>query len=237
MVQSIMIRLSLHILFVIHLLFCPLLFAQVVEPKFDTFPATIVHAFHQDSQGFIWIGTQEGLLRYDGYTYKHYNHTPFDSTSLSNDWVFDIEEDQLGNLWIATFGGGLSYFDQKTEKFTRFSGSVEKSHNMHITKIIVNEDGSIWFSGSMHSLTHLKLDFDKTPHYTHYDFSDEPVAKSFPSKNTALTVHKDKQGKIWVGMATEGLIRFDPVSQDKKQYKHDPENSQSISHNTISSTL
>jgi signal transduction histidine kinase/DNA-binding response OmpR family regulator/streptogramin lyase len=209
--------------------------AQVVEPKFETFSATIVHAFHHDSQGFIWIGSQEGLLRFDGYTYKPYSYTPFDSNSLSNDWVFDIEEDHLGNLWIGTFGGGLNYFDQKTEKFTRFSGTTEKNQNSHITKIIVNEDGSIWFSGSMHSLTHLKLDLDKKPHYTHYDFSNEPVAKSFPTKNTALTAHKDKQGIIWIGMATEGLIRFDPVTEEIIQYKHDPENNQSISHNTISS--
>lgn len=209
--------------------------AQTVEPKFDTFPATIAHAFHQDSLGFIWIGTQEGLLRYDGYTFKHYNHIPFDSTSLSNDWVLDIEEDHHGNLWIGTFGGGLNYFDQKTEKFTRFSGSAENNQNAHITKIIVNDDGSLWFSGSMHSLTHLKPGLDGKPDYTHYDLFDEPIIKSFPTKNSAQTLHQDKQGTIWIGMATEGLIRFDPVTEEKKQYKHDPDNPHSISHNTISS--
>jgi ligand-binding sensor domain-containing protein/signal transduction histidine kinase len=211
-----------------------LLFSQIVEPKFDAFPAAVAQCCHQDSFGFMWIGTHEGLLRYDGLTIKQYSHIPFDSTSLSNNWVFDIAEDRRGNLWVATFGGGLNYFDQRTELFRHFSGTSGTIENNFITKLIVDDDGSLWFSSLMYALTHLKLDDYGNPQYTHYTFFDEPVTKSIPTKNSALTLCKDKQGLIWIGMATAGLIRFDPRTGDTKNFQHDPQNPLSISNNTIS---
>jgi len=211
-----------------------LLNSQTTEPKFDTFPASIVQAFYQDAQGFMWIGTQEGLLRYDGYTFKHYSHTPFDSTSISNNWVSDIKEDKHGNLWIATFGGGLNYFDQKTERFRRFSGYSDQDKINFISKIVVNSDESIWFTSTIHSLTHLKPGKSGQPEYTTYRFFEESAAKQAKTKNSALTLHKDKDGIIWVGMATEGLVRFDPATGNMKQLKNEPNNLNSISHNTVS---
>lgn len=83
-------------------IFLPL-YAQFVEPKFDKLPPVLIsNCVLQDSYGFIRIGDQGGLLKYDGYKFKRYSQIPFDSTSLSSNWVMAIKEDKIGNLWVGT---------------------------------------------------------------------------------------------------------------------------------------
>ncbi|HEY9113779.1 MAG TPA: two-component regulator propeller domain-containing protein [Bacteroidales bacterium] len=83
-------------------------------------PQNSVNCIMQDSQGFIWIGTQDGLCRYDGYQFKIYQNKADSKNSLSNNYVWHIAEDKEGIIWIATFGGGVNRFDPETEKFTHF---------------------------------------------------------------------------------------------------------------------
>jgi ligand-binding sensor domain-containing protein len=79
----------------------------------------MVNTIHQDRKGFMWLGTKAGLNRYDGYRFTIFQNSPFDSTSLSNNYVRTIFEDRQGRLWIGT-DGGLSCFDPAMEKFRRF---------------------------------------------------------------------------------------------------------------------
>src|SRR5512138_5506 len=67
-----------------------------------------VHVAFQDSRGFMWFGTQDGLNRYDGYTFKTFKPDPDVATSLSDRWITSIIEDQDGYLWVATRQGGLN---------------------------------------------------------------------------------------------------------------------------------
>src|SRR5574339_416633 len=64
----------------------------------------------QDSRGYLWIGTQDGLNRYDGYGFKIFKHDPDDPTSLSHNSILAVAEDTNGYLWIGTWGGGLNRF-------------------------------------------------------------------------------------------------------------------------------
>ena len=79
-----------------------------------------IECITQDASGFIWIGTQDGLNKYDGYNFKIHNHDPANPNSLSNNVVYSIYEDHTGILWVGTFQGGLNKFDPQTEKFTHF---------------------------------------------------------------------------------------------------------------------
>src|SRR6266545_3744229 len=79
-----------------------------------------VHVILQDSRGFMWFGTEDGLNRYDGYTFKTFKPDPDVPTSLSDRWINSIVEDQEGYLWIATRQGGLNRYDPRTEEFTRY---------------------------------------------------------------------------------------------------------------------
>ena len=72
----------------------------------------------EDSLGFIWIGTMDGLNRYDGYAFKTFLYDPLAADSISDSSVLSICEDREGYLWIGTTSGGLNRFDRRTEKFT-----------------------------------------------------------------------------------------------------------------------
>jgi signal transduction histidine kinase/ligand-binding sensor domain-containing protein len=70
----------------------------------------------QDSEGYIWIGTQNGLNRFDGYTFEKYFYDPSDNHTISSNWIFDIAEDPDGGIWLGT-KGGLNKFDKRTGRF------------------------------------------------------------------------------------------------------------------------
>ena len=74
----------------------------------------------QDRDGFMWFGTQEGLNRYDGYTFKVFSYDPEDPKSLSNNFVKTIYQDSMGMIWVGTDGGGLNLYDPLTESFEAF---------------------------------------------------------------------------------------------------------------------
>ncbi len=85
-------------------------------------PSNIIHSFCEDEQGFIWIGTQDGLVRYDGISFENFYQDPADSTSIAgNNISWDIKEDDRGRIWIALHGRGLSRFDPRDNTFTNFS--------------------------------------------------------------------------------------------------------------------
>ena len=75
-----------------------------------------VLCIYQDSKGFMWFGTQDGLNRFDGYNMKIYSHEPGDSTSLSGNHIEAICEDKYGNLWIGTWSSGLNRYDQERDQ-------------------------------------------------------------------------------------------------------------------------
>src|SRR5919112_2041889 len=64
-----------------------------------------VYAILKDKEGFMWFGTVDGLNKYNGYTFIHYKHDPYDSTTLSHNHINTTYEDKSGNLWVGTFSG------------------------------------------------------------------------------------------------------------------------------------
>ena len=80
---------------------------------------TSVYAITQDHQGFMWFGTQDGLNKYDGYTFTVYRNDPWDSTSLSNNYVRRVMVDRAGYIWVGT-RGGVNRLDPRTGIFIRY---------------------------------------------------------------------------------------------------------------------
>ena len=75
----------------------------------------------QDSLGYMWIATQGGLHRYDGYEFEVFTSTPFDTTSLSDNITFALEEGSGGDIWVGS--DGLNRFNRKTQTFTQYRRS------------------------------------------------------------------------------------------------------------------
>ena len=71
----------------------------------DGLSQSTVKTIYQDSKGYIWIGTDDGLNRYNGYEFKHYKHDKYDKNSIANNYIVDIIEDKYGYLWISTIAG------------------------------------------------------------------------------------------------------------------------------------
>ncbi len=90
----------------------------------DGLPQSAVYCIHQDKKGFMWFGTQEGLVRYDGYNFKVYNPIPGDPTSLSDMYVNAFYEDKEGILWIGT-RNGFNRFDPKNENGKNGDGACK----------------------------------------------------------------------------------------------------------------
>lgn len=104
----------------------------------------------QDAKGFIWIGTRNGLNRFDGYHFKTYRFDPFDSLSLSGNEVFHILEDHRGRLWIAT-NNGLNLFNREKETFHKIRG---KNFNKSLAE---DGEGNIWQGGGIDELNKVTI--------------------------------------------------------------------------------
>src|SRR5258708_11165786 len=113
----------------------------------------------QDSRGFMWFGTRNGLNKYDGYKFTVYKNDVNDSTSLINDQVNDLIEDDDGNIWLATLNG-LDMFDWKQEKFIHYYYLVEPivTQGNIVNSVSMDHEGNIWIgtAGSGMSMVNRK---------------------------------------------------------------------------------
>jgi ligand-binding sensor domain-containing protein len=96
----------------------------------------------QDRKGFIWFGTQDGLNKYDGYSFTSYKYRPHDSTSISHNLIFKAWEDKQGLIWIGTPEDGICKFDPATEQFTTYHPPQSKNSILHPFRSVsaFNED-------------------------------------------------------------------------------------------------
>jgi len=134
-----------------------------------------VNCILQDSQGFLWFCTQDGLNRYDGYGFKVYKNDPDDLQSLSNDWITSIVEDADGTFWIGTLGGGLNKFDRDTEQFTRYINNPEKPNSLShdvISDIMIDPEGAIWVATTGGGLN--QFDRDSGSFTSYMNDADDP---------------------------------------------------------------
>ena len=180
-----------------------------------------------DSRGFLWIGTSDGLNRYDGYTFKVYRHKPLDSLSISNNFIHSIDEDRKGNIWIGT-NSGLNRFDPHTGKFHDYNEIWEDSMGIgnKIKSVYCERNGIIWIltDGFLVRMQSGSLRFKVYNYFlsTGSDFPDDA--------NTNLV--KDRNGLLWFG-TDMGLYSFDRNSEKFKRYFNDRRDNSSLSSNII----
>ncbi len=199
-------------------------------------PHNTVRCILQDSQGFLWFGTLDGLARYDGYHFKVYRHNLADSTTISSNNIKVIFEDRSQNLWIGTYYG-LNKFNRSTETFTRYTQGPEESLGSSAHEVwVIHEDraGNLWvgyWAGDYLPWGGLyKLD-RHTGKFTPYRY--DPYNPNSMSHNAIRCIVEDDNGVLWVGTETEGLNRFDPKTETFIRYRHDPKNPRSLGDNRV----
>ena len=121
-----------------------------------------VNCILQDSKGFLWLGTKDGLNRYDGYSFRVYQNSPTDSSSISDNYITALAEDRSGNIWAGTLGGKLNRINNTTQQikvydliinplFNENNSARPESppcyssyNNITITSILCDREGFIW---------------------------------------------------------------------------------------------
>ena len=196
-------------------------------------------AFLQDSRGFVWIGTQDGLNRYDGHTFTVYKNDPENPTSISHNSINALMEDRDGQIWIATWGGGLNRFDPRTQQFTRFQHDPTNPISVsddNVTSLLQDTSGAIWV-GTLGGLDR----FDPQANgFTH--FHNEPNDPASLSSDAVSALFEDSRGALWVGtggfsVAGAGLNQLDRATGKFTRYVHDPANDKTLAGNNISAIV
>lgn len=194
----------------------------------DGLSQTAISCVMQDSQGFLWIGTQDGLNRFDGYSFKSYRNLPNDSTSLANNNIVSLQEDENGNIWIGTWDG-LSCLNRNSGKFVNYHHNPSNPNSISANKVFyVYQDklGTIWVKTleSMDRFNPSTGDFTRFPHYSDY--------LTTATQNNDYVIYEDSFAQLWVG-TKDGLLLFDRNLGLYKRYANDRYLSNSISSNRV----
>lgn len=189
-----------------------------------------VNTIVQDSLGFMWFGTQDGLNRYDGYEFKIFEPDENDPASLSDRYITALAAGEDGDLWVGTRQGGLNYYDSTTGEFEHFRHDdlLPKSIvSDQILTIHIDESGRVWV-GTFAGLDLYSPD-DKS--FTHYFVNTSTDADA--TANHVNEVVDAGNGDLWLGSEYEGLFLFKPSSGKMTRYLNDPDDNSSISSNTV----
>jgi methyl-accepting chemotaxis protein/ligand-binding sensor domain-containing protein len=167
-----------------------------------------VSSIYQDSRGFMWFGTHNGLNRFDAYNVTSYRHKRGDSTSLAGNFVEFIQEDRDSVLWIG-MQQGLTRFDRDRETFTNYpvkDGNADRTvYKMLQTKaglILLGTNGGIF-------------QFDKATGASTPYAAKATAGMNGPELGALL---EDHRGHIWLGSHGNGLLEFDPATKSAHRY-------------------
>jgi len=193
-----------------------------------------VDVIFQDSRGFMWFGTEDGLNRYDGYTFKTYKPDPDVPESLSDRWITAIVEDVDGYLWIGTRQGGLNRYDPRLETFTHYNHAdvnPASLNNDHINMLYRDQLNNLWIG------TPDGLDlFDQAQNnFKHYLATPSDVENA--NKNRITAMLQDKHGQYWLGTSGGGLKKFDVQNNNLETYQSNSENLNTISFDSVTAIV
>jgi signal transduction histidine kinase/CheY-like chemotaxis protein/ligand-binding sensor domain-containing protein len=185
----------------------------------------------QDHKGYMWFGTRMGLNKYDGYGFTVYKSTAEDEHTISHNYAIDFIEDDNGDFWIATFGGGLNRFDRKTNQFTRFKNDKQNVNSIasdYLQSITSDGKDKIWIGTDGNGLDL----FDKsTKQFKH--FAHDPGDPSSLPGNAVRDIYRDKRNNIWVGLLNNGLNLFNPEKETFAAFLPDKNNNGLSGSNSI----
>ncbi|GAA4278324.1 hybrid sensor histidine kinase/response regulator transcription factor [Aquimarina mytili] len=155
--------------------------------------STVV-AIEQDQFGQMWIGTRDGLNKYDGEEITIFRNTPNDSTSLSNNDILSLKEDKEGFIWIGTHNG-LNKLNPRTGAFTRFLYSSEKNTISHCSIRAIREmkDGTLWFATSVGLFIYDR----KKEDLIRYGKNIQDPTSLF--SDVVIEIFQDEDQNVWIG--------------------------------------
>jgi len=183
----------------------------------------------QDSQDFIWLGTINGLVRYDGNEFKIYKHNPFEKNSLKDDDIEIIYEHSVGKLLIITHSSFVYEFDLYDESFVELKSPFLNS-KFELNNIIRDERGNYWIGTHGNGLFELDKNLNIISHFKASDLKDNNSVNS--DHITSLLENREKK-VLYIGTGTRGMIIYDFRLKNFSYYGNDNDKIDSISNNKI----
>jgi signal transduction histidine kinase/ligand-binding sensor domain-containing protein len=171
----------------------------------DAIPEGIVSALVQDGKGMLWLGTQGGLMRYDGYRFHTFAHHADDPRSIAFNHISCLWLAADGRLWIGGSISGLSVYDPGQDRFTNYLPDATRKDGFSgqdVTAIVGDANGGIWVGTREDGLNYLAPGSNGFRHYRHA-FGD---ARSLQDDRIRSLLF-DRKGRLWVGGAN-GLQRL-----------------------------
>ena len=181
----------------------------------DGISNSYVNTIIQDKKGFVWVGTNDGLNRYDGYRFEVYRHNPFDKHSIGGNSIRCLYEDKSNNLWIGLKDGGLSKYDPSTGFFINYAHEPENPNSLRyndVAGICEDKNGLLWLAVDRGGLSSLN---PSTGDFIHYSDLLDEENKLRVNASTAIAI--DPKGYIWIATWGGGISRFDPLN---KEFSH-----------------
>jgi len=188
-----------------------------------------VTAIAQDQHGFIWIGTQEGLNRYDGYDFETFYHRNDDPRSISHNSIRDVLSDSRGFVWIAT-DLGVNRFDELTETFETIlieeDPSEDRVSRNRVNVLFEDSSGNLWF-GTDFGLVRHSLDGELKY------FTNDPAISDSLGGGRIRAIYEDSRQDLWIGTELGGLNLLKTEDGTFERYQHDSTNPLTISGNYV----
>lgn len=177
----------------------------------DGLSQSVVNCIFQDSKGYIWIGTQNGLNRFNGETFDIYTTNPADSASISNNWIYAIAEDNDGNLWVGTKGGLNKYLPDQN-KFIQITWQTDFTYDItqYCYDVVCLKNGNILINTS----PIISVYNPEEQSFTHFK---SQLKYDGAVKDVKVPVMEDVDGKIWIS-STNGLAAFSPQTKEFSYY-------------------
>ncbi len=208
----------------------------------DGLPDSNVTAILQDHLGFLWLGTLNGLVRYDGYDFVTFKPDPDDPASLSGRSITALYEDRANDLWIGTRRGGLNRLDRASGRFVHYRHDPENPSSLSQDAVgAIHQDraGNLWVGTGDAEVKALGGGLDRfdraTGIFTH--FRHDPGDSTSLSHSVVGAILEDAEERLWVTTPYGGLNLLDRESGTFTHYRHDPEDPDSLAHDSISAII
>ena len=176
----------------------------------DGLSQSTVETIYQDSKGYIWIGTNDGLDRYNGYEFKHYKHDKYDKNSIANNYIVDIIEDKNGYIWVSTIGG-LSRINPDKDEIKNYYSKEDSGNlsNSNLWQILCTKDNRLIAS----TIDGLNVYDENKDKFTRILYKEGELPSQY-----IYSLEEDINGHIWVG-TDNGLVELDKDLNIVKSYQ------------------
>ena len=204
------------------------IFAQKEKINFEHFSIdqglieSIVTSIIQDKKGFLWFGTWSGLEKYDGYSFKSFEHDPENPKSIDDSFINTLCEDRDGNIWIGT-RRGLEKYNPADDKFSHYvphRAHRKNSGSNYVLSIFEDKSGTLWIGTIGGGLSIFDRKKEKFTSYLRNDQDSSSLRNiiydSSSISNIIYTIHEDRYGSLLIGTPT-GLDKFD---RNSKKFIH-----------------